>query len=99
MILSFILWMQISCKKDKEEVENGSNSSVRTMQQELDFIETKAISLEQNSSGCWEATFDDGIIMIYVPSGTTTMGNDAISENDVDGNCPSPAHKITLLDL
>jgi formylglycine-generating enzyme required for sulfatase activity len=88
---------QFSCKKDKEkEVKNGSNSNGRTMQQELDFIESKAQSLQKNSLGYWEATFEDGVVMIYVPTGNYTMGNNAISQDDVDGNSPSPAHKVSL---
>lgn len=77
---------------DKLENSNPSiNTSTRTKQQELDFVRTKANSMTQNDKGYWEADFGDGIVFIYVPSGTFTMGNNAQKGLDA-----SPEHQVTL---
>ena len=77
---------------------DGDNyrKTTTTMQEEIALITTKAISVTTNSKGYTEATFNDDIVMIYLPAGTFLMGNDAITRNMVNGYAPSPAHDVTL---
>lgn len=97
MLLVFMFGQQTACKKEQEgEAKPGDLNTNRTMQEELDFVRSKAISLEENTSGYWEATFENELVMIYVPEGSFIMGNNAITSAEVDGNSPSPAHQVNL---
>ncbi|PID60463.1 MAG: hypothetical protein CSB44_10260 [Gammaproteobacteria bacterium] len=89
-------------------VNNGSEGAVngvrgervadlRSMEDELAYVRRFADSVSMNDAGHWEATFENGIVMIYVPSGEFTMGNDALTEDVVTGAAPAaPAHGVTL---
>lgn len=79
------------CKSNTiTSIDNGINRSTRTQQEELDFVKSKAQSLEKNTSGYWEAVFDYGITMIYVPKGSFTIGNDKLGQE------AAPAHQVNL---
>jgi formylglycine-generating enzyme required for sulfatase activity len=86
----------------KVKANNSSNDSknfrktTTTSQEEIALITSKAVSVTTNSKGYTEAIFNDGIVMIYLPTGTFVMGNDDITGNMVNGFAPSPAHQVTL---
>lgn len=63
--------------------------ALRTQQEELNFVKAVANSMKKNAQGYWEADFGKGIVMIYVPKGTFTMGNNALE-------VASPEHPVTL---
>jgi formylglycine-generating enzyme required for sulfatase activity len=73
---------------------NPQTVGLRSMQAELDFIQAKATSLTQNDKGYWEADFGNGLVMIYVPGGSFTMGNNDLIPNDALSS--SPEHSVTL---
>ena len=79
----------ISCMRSQPIDRNGRNISDRTMEEELEYVESLALSLSKNDSGYWEAAFADSIVMIYVPEGAFIMGN-----NDNDGALPE--HKVNI---
>lgn len=93
-----------SCSNDDVNNTNPSNSedgnvssTLRTMEEELNFVGTIANSLTQNTNGYWEADFGNGIIMIYVPAGNFTQGNNALSPDVVTESFPAtPEHSVTL---
>ena len=67
------------------------------MELELEKVKSIALSINQNTSGYWEAEFEHGISMIYVPTGFFTMGNNTLSEQVVTQSYPaSPEHKVNL---
>lgn len=70
-------------------------ADLRTMQAELAHVRGIAQSVSKNEQGYWEATFTHGIVMIYVPAGEFTMGNDELNESVTD-TPSSPAHPVTL---
>ncbi len=70
--------------------------TISTKAEEIALITTKAISVTTNTEGYTEATFNNGIVMIYVPTGTFVMGTDDITSGMVNGSSPSPAHDVTL---
>jgi serine/threonine-protein kinase len=76
-------------------IEGEIQSDLRTMDQELEFIRKKAKSVYKNEKGFWEAEFIHGIVMIYVPEGTFTMGNDRLHEK-ISGSPAAPEHPVTL---
>lgn len=86
-----------SCKKDdmgntdETPITSSVNTSTRTEVEELDFMRTKANSVTQNTQGYWEADLGNNIVMIYVPKGTFTMGNDESEALEA-----SPEHQVTL---
>ncbi len=89
-IACMMMFLCFACKQNKTEVQVISkDKDTRTTKEELDFIKAKALSLNKNSSGNWEATFEDGIILIYVPEGSFIMGNNKIAQ-------ALPEHKVHL---
>ncbi|MCG8577365.1 MAG: formylglycine-generating enzyme family protein [Flavobacteriales bacterium] len=96
LILIFFTFAMVtlSCKKENmqgtiEPTTHPHPEDLRTQEEELAFMETKANSLTLNEQGYWEADLGSGIVMIYVPQGTFTMGN-----NDLEAS--APAHQVTL---
>lgn len=85
----------------KSTTSSGNNDELypkitTTEQEEIALITGKATSVTTNSQGYTEATFNNDIVMIYVPAGSFLMGNDDISTSMVNGFAPSPAHEVTL---
>ncbi len=81
----------------QQQATTGTTNTNRTQQEELDFVKAKAVSLAKNTQGYWEAQFSNGVVMIYVPAGSFTMGNDALSASVVTDAYPSaPAHGVSL---
>jgi len=92
-----------------DSIDSSSSSSIsiadntpdtdttRNSDAELAFIKSRAKSLIKNSSGYWEADFGDDIVMIYVPAGSFTMGNNKYSTVEAGGiYLPYPEHKVNL---
>lgn len=62
-----------------------------------DAVAARALSVKVNAAGYKEATFRDGVVMIYVPAGDFTMGNDALTPEVCKNTYPaSPAHQVHL---
>ena len=80
----------MSCDKN-DQPTSSTPQNLRTEAAELDFMRTKANSVTQNDKGYWEADLGNGIVMIYVPKGTFTIGNNAIAELNA-----SPEHQVSL---
>lgn len=78
-------------KTDETPNISGVNTSSRTEAEELDFMRTKSKSLTQNAQGHWEADLGNGIVMIYVPEATFTLG-----KHSPIGLEASPQHQVTL---
>lgn len=94
--LIIALIITISCKKDNSAT-NEKPEVLRAMQDELDFIKIKANSLIKNTDGYWEADFGEGLVMIYVPEGSFTMGNNKLSSDVVkESYVATPEHKVNL---
>lgn len=85
-----------STAKSGSDDEATFRKLTTTKEEEIALITTKAISVTTNAQGYTEATFNNGIVMIYVPAGTFTMGNNAITVGMVNGLIQSPAHQVTL---
>lgn len=79
-----------SIEGTKENSNEYGRSQLREVN-EIAFMLTKARNVSKNAKGYWEADFGNGIVMIYVPAGTFTMGN-----NSVAGLDASPEHQVTL---
>ncbi|WP_299535461.1 SUMF1/EgtB/PvdO family nonheme iron enzyme [Ulvibacterium sp.] len=92
LLLMFTIAFFCQCQNGLEEAWaiNGNIVNERSEQEELDLIKEGASTFEKNSSGFWEATFDHGITMIYVPEGTFTIGNNKL------GGGAAPEHEMTL---
>lgn len=82
-------------KAKRDAFKNANTKS--SMQKELEFVKKHAKSLNKNAKGYWEADFGDGIVMIYIPSGKFTMGNNFLSK-DIAKNTysPTPQHEVSL---
>lgn len=96
--ISGLLVVLMSCSRTQKSSDVVPDVE-RTLQKELDHVKAKARSLSKNSEGYWEASFENGIVMIYVPKGSFTMGNDrltkaVISENNSFG--ATPQHQVNL---
>jgi formylglycine-generating enzyme required for sulfatase activity len=97
VLLTACLSVFVACEKALINPNPSSiNTASRTMQEELDFVSSKADTLYQNVLGYWEADFGNGIVMIYVPEGTFTIGNNALSNEVTNSASASPAHEVTL---
>jgi len=53
-------------------------------------IGKRAVKIELNKQGFWEAEFSDNITMVFIPAGEFTMGSDIGLENE------KPVHKVHL---
>jgi len=84
-----LIFLLAACKNTSSVDRSSKNQSTRTQSEELEFVKNKALSFKKNMSGYWEATFQHGIVMIYVPKGSFTMGNNKIE-------LALPEHKVNL---
>lgn len=62
-----------------------------SLDKEIERVAQVALRMKANSLGFQEAVFDQGPTMIFVPGGTFSMGNDALSQSGA-----SPAHNVTV---
>ena len=56
---------------------------------EIERVKAIASKITQNDLGYWEAVFEDGPTLIFIPSNTFTIGNPKLSD-------ATPAHQVTL---
>lgn len=57
---------------------------------DLKAIESKTRRVYENHKGFWEADFDEGIVMVYIPPGSFVMGYENGSEDE------KPEHMVNL---
>ncbi|MCK5057339.1 MAG: SUMF1/EgtB/PvdO family nonheme iron enzyme [Candidatus Aminicenantes bacterium] len=60
----------------------------------LQGVKQKALKIDESKKGYWEAEFDYGIAMIYIPAGEFTMGTKDGSE--IAYGAEKPEHKVYL---
>ncbi len=101
-LLSLAILSLPSCRSSAPELdpesvilEGAVQAGLRGEEEELDFIRGKALKMTENERGFWEAEFDHGIEMIYVPAGTFIMGNDEL-HGGISGSASAPQHEVTL---
>ncbi len=70
--------------------------NLRTDNAEIEYMRMHADSVYLNTEGYWEAALPYGIIVIYVPSGEFTMGNNKLNSKVTDSNPASPEHRVKL---
>ena len=98
-MFGMLILTTFSCsRKEQISVNTGGVAAepLRSMQEELDFVETKANSLIQNDLGYWEADFGNGLVMIYILEGSFTIGNNDLSSSTTKSAISFPAHEVTL---
>jgi formylglycine-generating enzyme required for sulfatase activity len=77
------------------------------MPKDVKNVSAKANKVEKNKNGCWEAYYQDGIVMVYIPPGEFMMGQtgeekkwliDQIGEEDYNSYYANetPLHKVYL---
>jgi formylglycine-generating enzyme required for sulfatase activity len=83
---------------DLSEAKNGRlMEKTPSMEMALASVKSKAKSLIKNDLGYWEADFGDGLVMIYIPAGSFTMGNEELSVERVkESYTATPAHDVQL---
>jgi len=69
---------------------------IRAEKDEIDFMRSMADSIYLNSRGYWEAVLPHGIVMIHVPPGEFTMGNNDLNATTTNSNPSSPEHRVKL---
>lgn len=73
-------------KKKKE----GKEKEIFIGKPDLKAIESKTRKVHENHKGFWEAEFDEGIVMVYIPPSSFVMGYENGSEDE------KPEHKVNL---
>ncbi len=63
---------------------------LKEMPEDVRAVVLKALGVSKNQKGYWEADFGSGLIMVYIPPGTFTMGS---NEGDDD---EKPPHDVYL---
>lgn len=95
MLMSVVL----GCKNQSKTNEPISPDEVGKEKSMYENVRTKAKSIVKNEQGHWEATFDYGITVIYVPEGSFIMGNDKLTDEavpEMNSFGASPQHKVKL---
>jgi len=78
-------------------VEAGEvQGTLRSDSGEINYIRLHADSIYLNSEGFYEAALPYGIVMIYIPAGEFTMGNNELNSKVTSSNPASPEHKVKL---
>ncbi len=78
----------IKIKEQAEEVKKEIKE-LEEMPKDVSDVASKGIKVEKNKKGLWEAYYQDGIVMVYIPPGEFTMGSD-----DYDNE--KPPHNVFL---
>jgi formylglycine-generating enzyme required for sulfatase activity len=76
---------------EKEIALSGENLNTNTTEEEIAAIKKKANSIYTNEQGYTEADFGDGILMVYIPKASFTMGNNRLGTDMV-----VPEHTVNL---
>jgi len=71
-------------------IENIYHGLEKKIPEKVAKIQTKAKRIYKNNKGFWEAEFNDGHVMVYIPAGEFLMGSDDGLPNE------KPAHKVYL---
>jgi formylglycine-generating enzyme required for sulfatase activity len=71
-------------KADKEKIKD-----LEEMPEDVKDVASKGIKVEKNKKGLWEAYYQDGIVMVYIPAGEFTMGSE-------DYEREKPPHNVFL---
>ncbi|WP_299535473.1 SUMF1/EgtB/PvdO family nonheme iron enzyme [Ulvibacterium sp.] len=99
LLLLFMVMFQC-CKQSNQKAKTGTDMSHDNESQDsFELVKSKAIAFSKNDQGHWEATFDHGIVMIHVPKGSFTMGNDKLTDEAVpefNSFEAAPQHKVAL---
>lgn len=84
-------WVVFCMACTAEDQKNPAEiPSSETKPEAVDLIQDKAKKIVRNDSGYWEAEFEDGHVMIYIPDGEFTMGSNEGLPNE------KPVHKVHL---
>jgi formylglycine-generating enzyme required for sulfatase activity len=86
--MGWVVWC-FACTSE-EPNKAGDISSVEMIPKAIDLIKDKAKKITKNDKGYWEAEFEDGHFMIYIPEGEFTMGSNEGLPNE------KPVHKVYL---
>jgi len=71
-------------------IENIYHGLEKKIPEKVAKIQTRAKRIYKNNKGFWEAEFNDGHVMVYIPAGEFLMGSDDGLPNE------KPAHKVYL---
>ncbi len=103
VLFTALLSMVSACISNSEKsnarfvIEGTVEANLRTMEEEIQFVRTKADSVYKNQKGYWEAKFEPyKLTMIYIPEGRFTIGNDKLTSDVTQSMPASPAHKVSL---
>ena len=75
--------------KNKRSIEKKPGKE-EEIPADVKAVKQKGYTVYKNDKGCWEAKFDYGIKMVYIPAGKFTMG----SEQGISDE--KPVHKVFL---
>jgi len=84
-----------AAKEIKEVIENKKEAT--DMPEDVRKVISRAHKVEKNKNGYWEAYYQDGIVMVYIPPGEFMMGQ-IEKEKDSISYFPNetPVHKVSL---
>lgn len=99
LIIALILGCCKPSNSNKKSPISVENKEKMLHDSTFTSVETKANYLSKNEKGHWEAVFDNGIVMIYVPPGSFIMGNDLLTDEavpEMNSFGAAPQHKVKL---
>ena len=86
-----IVGLILTCSQPRTEKDQKS-SVAGEMPERVIEIQQKARRVYKNEKGYWEAEFDEGHIMVFIPAGEFTMGSNEGLDDE------KPVHKVYLDD-
>lgn len=89
-LIALLVFFIFGCGKDDNTTKTPKKIEKKGTPQTITKIKEKAKRVYKNEKGSWEAEFDPGIVMVYIPEGEFTMG----SKNGLDNE--KPVHKVYL---
>ena len=99
----FVTLVVISCKKqtttnNSSIVEGTLMTNLRSEPEEISFITThlSTDTIYVNSQGYKEVFLNNGLTMIYVPSGSFIMGNNMLKQGITLSQPSNPEHQVNL---
>jgi formylglycine-generating enzyme required for sulfatase activity len=81
---------QVKSAAKKIRVVKEKTGKSPDMPEDVKKVISKAHKVDKNKNGYWEAYYQDGIIMVYIPPGKFTMGSDEGEEIE------KPSHEVEL---
>jgi formylglycine-generating enzyme required for sulfatase activity len=79
----------VACSGEKQN-KTQETSRIEDWPEAVDRIQDKAKKIVKNDKGYWEAEFEDGHTMVYIPEAEFTMGSNDGLPNE------KPVHKVYL---